>query len=401
LTHEVTQDRNEKTMMSIWQLKWSAMRCGAVICMVAVAALAGCKDKSDKAPASVTIVPAGDPSLVTVDHPDQFPRVAAAELDTVSTLNATGSVTPDIDKEVPVISLASGRVVDVHAKLGDTVRKGQYLMSVRSDDIAGAYAQYRMAVADEVLAKTQLERAQLLYDKGAYPKSQLEIAQDTEDKAKVAVQTAAEHLKLMGIDNPDSPQIDVVKVLAPISGVIVAQNVTPGSAAGNNLTGSPNAFTIADLSTAWVICDVYENDLSNVHMGDEATVHLNAYPDKELHGRVSDIGAVLDPTIRTAKVRIDVGNPGSIMRIGMFATSTFHGTKKLVETTVPATAVLHLHDRDWLYIADPKDNGKFRRVSVVAGDMKPNGQQVVTSGIQPGAEVVSNALALQQTVDNQ
>jgi cobalt-zinc-cadmium efflux system membrane fusion protein len=369
--------------------------------MAVVLLACGCKDKAATAPSSVTIVPAADGSLVAVDHPEQFPLATATEYDTVSTLNATGSVFPDIQRAVPVITLANGRVTDIRVKLGDTVHKGQYLMSVRSDDIAGAYAQYRMAVADEVLSRKQLDRSQLLYDKGAYPRSQLEIAQDTEDKAKVAVETMAEHMRLMGIENPDSPQVGTLKVTAPISGVIIAQNVTPESATGNSLTGSPNAFTIVDLSRVWVVCDVYENDLSEVHLGDAAILHLNAYPDRPLRGTVSDIGAVLDPNIRTAKVRIEVENPGGMLRIGMFATATFHGRKKLVQTAVPAKAILHLHDRDWLYIADPKDNGKFRRMSIVAGDMLPDGQQVVTSGINPGVKVVSNALALQQTVDNQ
>jgi cobalt-zinc-cadmium efflux system membrane fusion protein len=379
--------------------KTLSKRAACLLCLPFL--LAGCKGKQELAPSSVTVIPAGDPSLVTVDHPDQFPLATAAEVDTVSSLNATGSVFPDIQRAVPVLSLASGRVVDLRVKLGDTVHKGQFLMSVRSDDIAAAYSQYRMAVADEVLAKTQLDRAQLLFDKGAYPKSQLDIAQDNENKAKVAVETLAQHLRLMGIANPDSPQVDTVNVTAPISGVIIAQNVVPGSAAGNSLSGSPNAFTIADLSHVWVVCDVYENDLPTVHLGDAAIVHLSAYPDKVLHGTVSDIGAVLDPTIRTAKVRIDIENPGGILRIGMFATATFRGHAKVVETSVPASAILHLHDRDWLYEADPKDGGKFRRLSIVAGDSLPNGMQQVKSGVPPGTQVVTNALALQQTVDNQ
>ena len=111
---------------------------------------------------------------------------------------------------------------------------------------------------------------------------------------------------------------------------------------------APNPFTISDLSHVWIVCDVYENDLPQVHLGEYADIHLNAYPNRVLKGRISNIGPILDPTIRTAKVRLEVENPG-LMRIGMFVTATFHGEQQEMHAAVPATAILHLHDRDWVY----------------------------------------------------
>jgi membrane fusion protein, heavy metal efflux system len=186
-----------------------------------------------------------------------------------------------------------------------------------------------------------------------------------------------------------------VDIFAPISGVIVEQNVT--TAAGvKTLDNSPNLFTIADLSTVWVVCDVYENDLANVHLGEFADVRLNAYPGRVLRARIDNIAPMMDPNIRTAKVRLQVSNPGQ-MRLGMFVTATFHAQNKRTVAVVPAAAVLHLHDRDWVYV--PSGTGMFRRVEVTAGNMAPQNLQEILSGIAPGERVVANALVLQNTAE--
>jgi cobalt-zinc-cadmium efflux system membrane fusion protein len=329
--------------------------------------------------------------VIRVDHPEQFPLATAAVHNSRAELVVTGVVAPDVSRNVPVITLASGRVVDIHARLGDTVKKGQLLLSVRSADISSGYSDYRKAVADETLARTQLERAKDLHDHGAISMNDLEIAQDTEDKAKVDVETTAEHLRLLGND-PDKPN-GIVDIYAPTSGVITDQQVT--NASGVQALG-PNPFTISDLSHVWVVCDVHENDLPNVHLGDTAEIHLNAFPGQTLRGRVSNIGAILDPNIRTAKVRIEVRNPG-MMLLGMFVTATFRGQKQEIHTEIPSTAILHLHDRDWVFV--PSADKKFQRVEIVSGITLPGNMQEVVSGIKPGARVVQNALVLQNAAD--
>jgi len=355
--------------------------------------LAGCKraeaDPAQGAPPSPNVVPAADAALFSVDHPEQFPLAAATRHPTTSELVVTGTITPDVSRTIPVVSLASGRIVGIHARLGDTVQKGQLLLTVRSDDVSGGYSNYRMAVADEVLARTQYERSKDLYDHGAISLNDLQVAQDTEDKAKIAVDTLAEHLRLLGND-PDKPAF-MVDIFAPVSGVITDQEVT--LAAAIQAFGTPSPFTISDLSTVWVICDVYENDMPNVRLGDIADITLNAYPDRKFQGTVSNIGAILDPNIRTAKVRIEVQNPGN-MRLGMFVRATFRGQTTEMHTIVPASAILHMHDRDFVYV--PAPGNKFRRVEVVGGDLLQDNVslQEVKSGLQPGQQVVTNALVL-------
>jgi len=333
-----------------------------------------------------------DVNVVQVDHPEQFPLATAVWHVATSQLVATGAVSPDISRTVPVVSIATGRVVEIHARLGDTVKKGQLLLRVESADMSAAFADYRKAVADEQLARTQLERSQLLYDKGAVSLNELQVAQDGEDKAKVDVENTAERLRVLGgdINHPAA----IVEIRAPATGVITDQQVT--TAAGVAGLSSPNPFTISDLSHVWILCDVYENDLANVQVGETAQVRLNAYPDKVFTGRISNIGHVLDASLRSAKVRIEVPNPG-LMRIGMFVTATFLLHKKETRVAIPATAILHLHDRDWVYV--PAGGSKFRRVEVSAGDNLPNKMQDIVSGIEPGQQVVSNALVLQNTVE--
>ena len=368
----------------------------AVSCCLA---LAGCKgsNEGDGAPPPAKVIQVADMNLITIDANDvaKFPLIAATQIETASELTATGSVFPDISREIPVISLANGRVVDIKARLDDNVKKGQLLLKVQSPDITAAFDTYLKAANDEHMANMAFLRADDLYHHGAISQAMLEQAEDTEKDAKADLTAAEEQLKTLGVDknHPSS----IVNVYAPISGVIVAQNVTQAAAAGVSLSGSATAFTIADLSTVWIVCDVYENDIPKLQLGQETRIKLNAYPDRPLSGRVSDIGPILDPSLRTAKVRIEVANPG-FLKLGMFATAIFTSRSKEAHAVVPAEAVLHLHDRDWVYL--PAGGNQFRRTEVHSGQMLDGNRQEILTGLQPGQQVVSNALLL-ETAGNQ
>jgi cobalt-zinc-cadmium efflux system membrane fusion protein len=304
-------------------------------------------------------------------------------------LNVTGVVSADVSRNVPVISLASGRVVEIDARLGDEVNKGQLLFKLRSSDIAQAFSEYRKAVANEQLANVQLDRANALYERGAIAAKDVDVARTAEETAKVDLETTAEHVRVLGSDL--NHPTGIVDVYAPVSGVITDQQIT-GSGGVQALSG-PNPFTISDLSHVWIMCDVYENNLPQVHLNEYADIHLVAYPNRVLRGRISNIAPVLDPAIRTAKVRLEVENSG-ILRLGMFVTATFHGSVE-ARAMVPASAILHLHDRAWVYVQ--QDASTFRRVEVQSGRMVPPGQQEILSGLQPGDRVIVNALDLQNT----
>lgn len=344
-------------------------------------------DQAATAPPAAKVEYVPDVNIVQVERPERFTVVSAGQTEELPQLNATGVINPDIEKSIPVISLAAGRVVGIYAKLGDTVKKGQLLLKVMSNDISTAFVNYNQAKADELLARKQLDRAQLLYQHGAISENDLEIAQDAEQKSKASLDASIQAIHTLGAEPNNSNPI--VNIYAPASGTIVEQNVV-SAASVHTPDNQQNLFTIANLSNVWLICDVYENDLSLVALGDRADVHLNAFPDQVFHGRIDNIGQILDPTIRTAKVRVVLSNPG-IMRAGMFATATFYGKHGKSYATVPASAVLHLHDLDWIYI--PASQHRFRRVEVTAGKMIGREQEIL-KGISPGQPVVSDALAL-------
>ena len=363
---------------------------GASLCL----AVTGCKSKDDGsgAPPPAKVVEVSNMSLISIPAADahKFPIVAASQIEASSELSATGTVFPDVSREVPVISLANGRVVDIKARLDDNVKKGQLLFSVQSPDVTNAFNAYLKAVNDEQLANKAYIRADDLFKHGVISQAMLEQAEDAEKDAKADLQAADAQLKIFGLDKEHPSSI--VHVYAPITGVIIGQNVTNAAAAGVTLSGSATAFTVADLSSVWILCDVYENDIAKLQVGQEARIKIDAYPNRALRGRISDIGPVLDPSLRTAKVRIEVSNPG-VLRLGMFVTATFSSLKKQNFTVVPADAVLHLHDRNWVYI--PVGDNQFKRTEVQAGKMLEGNRQEILSGIQPGTQVVTNALLLE------
>jgi membrane fusion protein, heavy metal efflux system len=373
----------------------------ATVCLALGLLATGCERKvsaQDSVSASTTgavptvVQPDLDTNNFKVDHPEQFPLATAGEHVAAPELNVTGVVNPDVSRQVPVPSLATGRIIEIDARLGDEVKKDQLLFKVRSPDIADAYSNYRQAVKNEELTKLQLDRANILFENGAIPKSGQEVAVNAEDDNIVVLETAKEQLGLLGVDL-DHPT-GIVQVFAPVAGTITDQEITNQSAVQSYSTPTP--FTISDLSHVWIICDVWENNMSQIHLGEYADIHLVAYPDRVLKARIGNVLPIIDPNIRTAKVRLEVENPG-LMRIGMFVTATFHGETMEKHATVPATAILHLHDREWVYT--PLGNGRFRRLEVVAGDTLPGNIQEVNSGLKPGDQVVERALVFQNTVE--
>jgi len=354
--------------------------------LLSIMLAAACSNDTKAAPTKAEITL--EPGVYNVGHPELFKLAGVETRDLPTVLNANGSVNPDVNRTIHVTSQGSGRVVDLKVKLGDFVEKGQELLSIYSADLAGAFSDYQKAVADERLAKKALDRAQLLYSHGALAQKDLEQAQDAEDKAKVDVQNTEQRVRILGGD-PAHPA-SLIELRAPVSGTIVEQNVA-GFEGVKSLDNSPNLFTIADLSQVWVLCDVYENDLAEVQLGDSAEIRLNAYPDKVLHGAVADISRVLDPNLRSAKVRIVLPNPDGSLRPGMYARATFRSKKLQARLVVPSTAIMRLQDKDWVFRKEGQN--RFRQIQVhTQGGISDGFQQLQDGGVKPGDQVVANAL---------
>jgi cobalt-zinc-cadmium efflux system membrane fusion protein len=314
--------------------------------------------------------------------------------DVYDEMRANGVISPDVNRSVPVVSLGGGRVVEIKAKLGDYVKKGDVLLLINSPDLTSAISDYQKSKADEELVRKQVARAQLLYDKGAIALADLEAAQDADAKAKVDLQAAADRVRVLGgdINHPSG----LLPLRAPISGTIVDQQITGGTGV-KSLDNQGALFTIADLSEVWVLADVYQDMLPRIKVGDPAEVYVNGYPDQKYPGTVINISEVLDPATRAAKVRIQLPNPNRVMRAGMFVTANFRSRQPLQRVVVPASAIVHLHDQDWVYT--PEGDGKFRRVALQLGPALSDGSQQVISGLKPNDQVVLNALQFSSAVE--
>jgi cobalt-zinc-cadmium efflux system membrane fusion protein len=336
---------------------------------------------TNKAPVTI------DPDVFEADHPELFKTARAQTRSLPTEVTANGTVSPDVNRTIHVTSLGGGRVVDLKVKLGDAVAKGQTLLVISSPDLSGAFSDYQKAKADEVLSHKALDRSQMLYDRGAIAAKDLEAAQDAEDKAKVDVETADHRVRILGSD-PAHPS-PLIELKAPVAGTIVEQNVA-GSEGVKSLDNTPNLFTIANLAEVWVVCDVFENDLGEVHLQDAAEIHLNAFTDRVFRGKVADISRVLDPNTRSAKVRIVLGNSDGALRPGMFALAKFRSRKLTDRVVVPSTAIMRLHDKDWVFRRE--GDKQFRKITVQADGLAPDGMQEIREGLKPGDEVVINAL---------
>jgi cobalt-zinc-cadmium efflux system membrane fusion protein len=176
----------------------------------------------------------------------------------------------------------------------------------------------------------------------------------------------------------------------------VEQNVTAGTAV-KSTDNSPNLFTIANLSHVWILCDVYEDTLTRVHLGDLAEVKLNALPDKVFPGQVGNISRVLDANTRTAKVRIELANPGGVFRSGMFATASIRSRKEVEQPVISTAAVMRMHDKDWVFV--PLGGNKFRRTEVKLGPIMKDGMQQVLAGLSVHEKVVEKALQFSSTLE--
>jgi len=380
----------KSTLAPIFMISTAALAFGA---LAACTNGKGAPTSNEVPPTTVESTP--DLNLIKIEDASRFATVEAKSRAEADQLTAPGVITPDVNRNVPVNMLTGGRVAELKVRLGDEVQKGQLLLTMTSPDMTQANSDYKKFVADEALAKAQLERSQVLFAHGALPQKDLEVAEDTYKKAQVDTQTAAERIKILGGDlqHPSA----LIEVHAPVSGTIIEQNVTNSSGV-KSPDNSPNLFTIADLSQVWLMCDVYENNLAQIRVGDRAQIELNAYPNRRFDGKITNISPILDPNTRAAKVRIEMSNDQRILRPNMFATAHFLSQGAITRAVVPVTSILRLQDRDWVFVKT--GDKEFRRTQIQAGPVNPDGTQQVIQGLKAGDQVVVNALQFDREATN-
>lgn len=349
------------------------------------------------APAAGPGAPASPPpsaaSGVTIPLSKEAAERAGIELTTVAaqpvadSLRLPGVVEPNAYRQVAVTPLVSGRVVGVSAQLGDRVRKGQSLAQVYSPDIADARTKYVAARAMLDAHDRELQRTQKLVEIGAASRQELERLH-AEHAAQVAdVEGARSRLRLLGADVEASPAAKdnaTASVPAPLDGVVTERLAN----AGVNVDSATKLFTVVDLSTVWIVGDVYERDLQRVREGVRATVTTAAYPDRPLEGRVSFIDPQLNTTTRTAKIRIEVPNPQADLRLGMYTdvTITSPGTASVLG--IPKDAVQSVGGRQVVYLRSASDPTTFVEREVRLGRALER-QVEVLDGLSAGDSIVS------------
>ena len=303
-------------------------------------------------------------------------------------LRLTGSVAYNQFKTTPVFAAVGGPVHEILVAPGQTVKPGQILLTVNSPDYSVARSSYIKAKDGFLLAEKLFKRSQDLYEHGAIAQTELEQAESARNLAEADMVSTQDVLRALGIKDPD--QLAKVKstlqipVIAPVGGEIVERLVGPGQLLQIGVT---QCFTISDMSTVWVVVNVYQSDLSYVHSGDKVEISTDAYPDK-FRGTISYIAASLDPNTRTLQARIVTNNPGNKLKKDMYVTASVMAGKNVDALTVPDSAVLRdTENQPFVYVQT--EANRFARRVVTVGDNQSEKTQVI-SGLKEGERVVGD-----------
>lgn len=370
-----------------WRSAWPALPIAVVL------TLAGCHSQNNAS--GMTSFSSGasssaTPQLFTIPA-DQMSHV---ELMTVNpttmthTLRLTGAVAYNGFQTTPVISQIGGPVSKILVVPGDRVKKDQPMLDVSSPDYAQLLDGYLKAADSFRLADILYKRAQDLYAHEAIAKQDLEQAESNRTQAQADLNAAEQGMRILGIRKPEdlakAPSSALIQVLAPIGGEVVDRLVSPGQVLQ---AGQTQAFTISDLSTVWVLANVYQADLEYVKQGDDVVVQTDAFPNT-FHGKISYVSPALDPNTRTLQARIVVDNPGEKLKRDMYCTVTVTAGVLKNVLAVPNAAVMRDENNE-PYVYVQSGENQFARRDVTLGEMQ-NNQTRIAKGISPGDRVVGN-----------
>ncbi len=330
-----------------------------------------------------------DPFSLTPDQMAHIQIVSVQPTSLVRTLRLTGTIAFNGFKTTPIITQVSGPVSRIVVMPGENVRRGQPLLYVASPDYSQLLANYLKARDAFQLADKAYRRSKDLYEHHAVAERDLETAESAREQARADLGAAEQSMRIVGISNPaeavGKPVRSEVPVLAPIGGQAVERLVAPGQVIQ---AGATQVFTISDMSSVWVLANLYQGDLPYVHAGDPVTITTDAYPGTEFHGKVSYLAAALDPTTRTLQARIEVKNPGGKLKKDMFVVALTQAGTISNALAVPNAAVLRdAENQPFVYALAA--NNQFTRRSVGIGETL-NGQTQITSGLAAGDRVVGD-----------
>ena len=372
---------------------WAAL----ALVIPGLAFLGGCAQReADSGASSVSYGAAGEESKAQLFNvpAEQMAHVQVTPVEVTRlprVLRLTGSVAYNNFNTTPVITQVSGPVSRILVSPGEVVRTAQPMLYVSSPDYAQLRSSYLKARAAFGLAEKSYDRAKDLYAHHAVAEADLQQAESTRNQAEADLQSAQQALKVLGINQLDrlltDPVSPEIPVLAPIVGEVVERLVAPGQVLQ---AGTTQCFTISDMSTVWVLANVYEHDLGFVHLGDPVVIQTDAYTNS-FSGRISYIASALDPTSRTLQVRIETSNPGKKLKKDMYVTAIVHAGVTEGALTVPDAAILrNSENQPFVYVAENAGQpGQFAQRLVTIGDSQ-EGKTQVLSGLRAGERVVAD-----------
>jgi cobalt-zinc-cadmium efflux system membrane fusion protein len=311
--------------------------------------------------------------------------------ESANAMRIPGVVEPNAYRHVVVTPIVAGRITRVLVELGQRVDRGQAMAQIFSPELAEAQTKFISARAELEAHEQELRRTEKLVGIGAASRQDLERIHAEHTARTSQVQSARSRLELLGVSraaadglSPGKPIDPITSVPAPLAGVVTERVANVGL----NVDLATRLFTVVDLSTVWIVADVYEKDFSRVRIGSAVTVTTAAYPDRALNGRVSYIDPQVSPDTRTAKVRVEVPNTRNELRLGMLAEVSVQVSGQASGPVIPRTAVQNVGDRQVVYLVNPNEPGKFVEREVRLGDTA--GEKVpVLAGVKAGDLIVS------------
>lgn len=309
-----------------------------------------------------------------------------------TTLRIPGTVQPNAYKTVSVTPVTGGRVTRVVAELGRSVQRGQVLAELYSPDLAEARTKYLSAKADLGAHELELQRTEKLVTIGAASKQELERLHAEHTGKLAMVDSYRSKLLLLGLSEQDienvSPQSEsgsTLRILAPIPGVVTARAANVGL----NADPTMSLFTLTDLSSVWIVGELYERDFGAATIATPVTVMFAAYPDLQLSGKITYIDPQVKAETRTAQVRVEVPNPKGQLRLGMLAEVRLINRQQANSISIPRLAVQMLADHTVVYVQDPQTPTRFLERRVVLGESAGTDTVRVVSGLKPGEQIVT------------
>ena len=323
---------------------------------------------------------------------DQMPHIQVVTVQPAPlarTLRLTGVVAFNGFATTPFITQVGGLVSRIMVSPGQAVKRGQALLYVSSPDFSQLRATYLKANDAYQLAEKEYERSKDLFDHHAIAERDLLAAESARVQASADLQSSQQALQVLGFHNMDevakSSSSPEIPVLAPISGEIVERLVSQGQVIQ---PGATQAFTISNMSTVWVLANVYQQDLPYVHVGDTVVTTADSYPGKDFQGKIAYIAPALDPATRTLQARIDVKNPHEELKKDMYVTSQVQAGKISNAFTLPNAAVLRGNENEpYVYVS--AGNNQFQRRNVTLGETTEAATQI-TSGLKAGDRVIAD-----------